>query len=213
MKNNQIMKNCAYCKKEFLARNWKNRPGKFCNAICRSKGRNHETKMVYSKCQLCNKEFSQPLWWKSPAKFCSIKCMSKVRGQNMQGIKHPNWKGGFSRPHKERKAVKLAKEKRKKCELCGSVKDLHGHHKVKFSERRDLCDVLENIQVLCSQCHAKEHPEINCISRPILRKGVYLNCEICDKEYYVPKYREKTSTCCSQKCSLKKATKIRYKKG
>ena len=212
MKNNQVRRKCEFCQKEFLARNWKNSPGKFCSVECQRKGRKRETKMVYGECKACGNQFSQPKWWKSPAKFCSIQCMAKVRGENMRAEKHFRWTGGKGRPGKERRAIKKAKLFYGKCEKCGSINDLHGHHKIKYSERPDLCDVMENIQILCCHCHAKEHPELNFIARPILRRGINLNCERCSKEYYVPKYREKTSTCCSKKCSFEKATSLRHKK-
>lgn len=212
MKNNQIKKNCHFCQKEFMARNWKNSPGKFCSADCQRKGRKRETKMVAFTCQLCSKEFSQPKWWKSPGKYCSIKCMSKVRGENMREQNHPRWTGGSKRNGNEKRAIKHAKLLNSSCKKCGSKENLHGHHVIKHSERPDLCDVLENIEILCCHCHAKEHPELNFIARPIVKKGLNKNCEICSKQYYIPRCREKTSTCCSRRCSLKKASNLRFKK-
>jgi hypothetical protein len=200
MKNNRVKINCEYCQKEFLARNWKNSPGKFCSQECQRKGRHRETKMVHAKCKTCGSEFSQPKWWKSLAKYCSIKCMSKLRGENMRAEKHFRWKGGKGRPGKEKRAIKQAKLFSGKCENCGSVENLHGHHKIKYSERPDLCDLIENIQVLCCRCHALEHPEMNFIVRPIVLKGVYLNCVVCKKEFYVSQYKKETSKYCSNLC-------------
>ena len=202
-KKERLSKECRWCKKIFLSPPY--RRGYFCSQECASKGRKmREIIYVEFKCQNCGIDCKKPKYnTSSTFSFCSIQCMSIVRGKNMQGENHPQWKGGFSRPQKERKAVALAKSIKKKCEKCGSKENLHGHHKIKYSERPDLCDVVENIEVLCSQCHAKEHPELEgFISIPVIRKGVYLTCKVCEKKFYVPQYR-KNDIYCSKKCTLK----------
>ncbi len=201
-KSEWLLKNCKLCEKEFLSPPY--RKGYFCSTTCQRKGRKFkQTELVHGKCEFCGKDFSQPKWWKSPAKFCSITCMSKVRGQNMRAEKHFRWKGGLKRPGKEKRAIKEAKQLYKKCQRCGSEKNLHGHHKIKYSERPDLCDVMENIEILCCQCHAKEHPELNFIAQPIVKNGTHKNCVVCSTEFYVPRYLENVSKYCSNKCRQK----------
>ncbi len=208
-----ILKNCEYCKKEFLARNWKNRPGKFCSQECQRKGRDFkEIKTITFKCECCGKEKTHPMHWKSPNKFCSIQCMAKIRGVNMRGNLHPRWNGGsLTRTPEERKAVLKAKLEIGCCERCGSNKRLHGHHKIPVSERPELGADPKNIEIICAECHAKEHPEY---SGMLLREksGVFLKCHICEKEYYKSKSSAEKSKYCSQKCSLEVTGIDKYRK-
>lgn len=44
------------------------------------------------------------------------------------------------------------------CEKCGSMGELHLHHKKHLVDGGDNSE--ENIAVLCRQCHSSEHPEI-----------------------------------------------------
>jgi len=211
MKNNQVKKSCEYCQKEFMARNWKNSPGKFCSPDCQRKGRNFKkTTYVYGKCKNCDKEFSQPKWWKGNVKFCSIQCMSKVRGKNMRGQNHPRWKGGSKRTGLPAICKQIKKEIRK-CQKCSNERNLHVHHKIAVSERPDLAKDPANIEVLCAECHAKEHPEFKGM---LLRKksGIYKLCDVCEKEFYIPKYREKLAKYCSSICSLQKTSIKLYRK-
>lgn len=200
-----ILKNCKQCGIEFRAREWKNRPGIFCSQVCQRKGRQmREIKTITFECESCKKECSQPLYWKCPHKYCSIQCMANERGKRMRGANHPKWIGGTrQRPWKYTKLINEIKKTKKICERCGIEEKLEAHHKIKTSERPDLLENLENIEFICSQCHANEHPEFKGM---ILKKkvGVYLKCKICSKEYYRPKYLENTSTCCSRECSIQK---------
>ncbi len=199
-----IIKNCKTCGIEFRAREWKNRPGIYCSNKCQTKGREkRKVKTITFRCETCKKECVQPLYWKCPHKFCSIQCMSKARGEKMRGEMHPRWNGGASkRKRPEKEMVKLIKNSHKKCEKCGIEGKLHAHHKIPVSERPDLSDVRENIEILCLECHAKEHPRFEGM---MLKKksGVILNCKVCLSEFYVPRYRENISKYCSRECSLK----------
>lgn len=193
--------NCAYCGSEFIKRSSKKRPGKFCSIGCQRKGRNFkETILVFGKCLTCKKQFTQPKHWKSPCKYCSIPCMAEARGKNMRGKNHPNWKGGDERIGSVAICRKLKKEIGK-CQRCGSKDQLHAHHKIKVKERPDLACDPTNIEIICAKCHAKEHPEYRGM---LLRKrsGSYLNCQVCDKKFYVKKSKAARAKYCGMECSL-----------
>jgi hypothetical protein len=52
-----------------------------------------------------------------------------------------------------------------------------------------------NIAILCSKCHAAEHPGLAFISIPRLRTGKFHVCQVCGHEYYRPPYIVKTRFC------------------
>ncbi len=45
-----------------------------------------------------------------------------------------------------------------KCQLCGSQKDLCGHHVKERAQYPELAYDVSNIVTLCKYCHAKQHP-------------------------------------------------------
>ncbi len=48
------------------------------------------------------------------------------------------------------------KKERKRCESCGTTKNLHVHHRVPVWLGGKICSA-NNVRVLCKQCHRKEH--------------------------------------------------------
>ena len=44
-----------------------------------------------------------------------------------------------------------------KCNRCGSGKKLQVHHKTYFHKGREIYFMNQDLEVLCDQCHAKEH--------------------------------------------------------
>ena len=71
----------------------------------------------------------------------------------MVGEKHPNWQGGITalsarcREFFNTNLAPLAKQRDKKCQLCGSTEHLHAHHIISFSEI---------VRTICA-----EHPELD----------------------------------------------------
>ena len=45
-----------------------------------------------------------------------------------------------------------------KCQICGSQKDLCGHHIKERAKYPELAYEVSNIVTLCKSCHAKQHP-------------------------------------------------------
>lgn len=79
----------------------------------------------------------------------------------MRGENHPKWNGGSSeRTHATRVVIRKIVKLRGKCERCGSTENLQGHHKEPYSRVADRRADPENVEVLCVNCHALEHPEL-----------------------------------------------------
>jgi len=51
---------------------------------------------------------------------------------------------------------KIAKDMRKECEVCGWTKNLHLHHIIPRCDERST-DSLQNLAVLCPNCHNLVH--------------------------------------------------------
>lgn len=205
----KVAKKCNFCAIDFLARH--DRLGLFCSKICAAKGSNKRKRNFdFFRCKTCDKDCKRRKGAGGTKEFCSIKCMATHRGKIFSRENHPKWKGGISeRPHKAKKAICTAKKIKKECERCGCKNNLHGHHKVKYSENPELCDRLDNIEIICSQCHSKEHPEYEgMLSVPPIRKGMNVKCVMCEQQYYVPRYKIKTTKCCSRKCAWKRLREI-----
>jgi hypothetical protein len=106
---------------------------------------------------------------------------------------------------------KVVKQKGR-CERCGETTNLQGHHIIPYSKNPELRDDPNNIEVVCSSCHAKEHPQLaGMITRPRFRSGITLNCEICKNKFYTPKHKENSAKTCSRKCAIIRLHKLRKK--
>jgi hypothetical protein len=131
-------------------------------------------KGAYFDCEVCGRSF-----WRQPSaikkgqnKYCSRECYQesqrgkpKVFSISRSGEGNPAWKGGIAvESQKERRTREyrgwresvLARDGRK-CQSCGSEKDLHAHHIESFISRKDLRFSLDNGLTLCRECHYKEH--------------------------------------------------------
>ena len=204
-KKERTLKNCNYCKKEFLVLEKKNRPGKFCSQDCQRKGRYIKPEILLNlKCIECDKEFTQPKHWKSPGKYCSIQCMSVGRGKNMRGENHPKWSGGDNRSGSHTKCNRI-KRSVGECQDCGSKENLNVHHIIKVSDRPDLVDDETNIEILCVKCHATRHPEYKAMILKI-KDGKNVNCTKCGKQIYKPQSRIKDKNYCNNLCRLSDQT-------
>lgn len=207
IKYGKVERTCLHCGINFLSRH--DRPGKYCSRKCSTKYSRPMGKTYFEfYCNECNvkfkKEKGQLKYNKYCSRICSIKAIKNGKIYRPKGSDHPGWHGGITkRPYIARKTVLAAKKIKKECEKCGSKENLQGHHIIKYSERPDLCDDINNIEVICRNCHAFEHPEIaNMLSYPVKRTGKIINCIICNKERYIVKHLFKTAKFCSRKCQL-----------
>lgn len=161
---------CEVCGKEFRTyeawlRNGKG--GRFCSVSCQREGRTRREKtIILATCKECGNEFSRRKGYGGTGEYCSISCMAMARGRLLSGENHPAWKGGTTkRPHSWRSAIKKAIKVSGKCKDCGATDDLQGHHIIPVCVNPDLADSIDNIEVLCSTCHATRHPNLKFIKR------------------------------------------------
>jgi 5-methylcytosine-specific restriction endonuclease McrA len=158
-----ISRTCETCGKQFLVYPCHLRGGKggrFCSVACRPAPRRGRT-MLGRVCQECGKAFQIRKGNGGPGKYCSISCAAIARGRKRRGPNHPFWKGGISeRPFAIRKFIRDIIIERGRCERCGDTVCLHGHHKKSYKDFPALRYNLKNIEVLCVNCHAKEHPDL-----------------------------------------------------
>lgn len=151
-------------------------------------------------CKICKKLFICK--YKS-AKFCSKKCYGEWRSVNIVGERNNRWKGGVSeRTSESRKLMEKRKKEIAKCEKCGNLNGpFHAHHILHRATHPELQADPNNIKILCTVCHALEHPNCaNALSYPRKRDGITINCSYCNKEVYLIKSLSQITKHCSQKC-------------
>jgi len=69
---------------------------------------------------------------------------------------------------------RLLIERDKKCQLCGTTKNLHAHHIIPWKENENLRFDLDNGRVYCKSCHYK----IELPNRPPWNKGKKATIEV-----------------------------------
>lgn len=211
---------CAVCGKTFKTyKCWAKRKNgsSFCSRECQYVGKSKKPPtFITAVCKFCGKEFRRTVSNAGKLAYCSNKCRFsgvglELSGENhwtakkdhpISGSAHHNWKGGKSKGRGKTKGVIFrAKKEVGKCERCGSTSDLQGHHKKSFAANVEMRAARENIEILCANCHAVEHPRMApMISRPRLKTGTILACVVCGKEYYRPQSLVYKSRYCSKEC-------------
>lgn len=137
----QITANCAECGVEFNHISSRANKAKYCNPDCYHKAMSKKGKTQYS-CVHCGIGFLGALSQKR--KFCSKSCVNKAFKEI--------WKPDFSTVRKSM----LLRGMLLKCVRCGfdaEPKILGVHHK----DRNRKNNTLENLEVLCPNCHSLEH--------------------------------------------------------
>ena len=136
---------CLICKKKIYRRPFEieNRgKGVFCSSICFGLSSRKET-----PCLICGKMIASGL----NKKTCSRNCANKNRVGIKYGIGSPNDKALIFRTLK----LKLLKSRGKNCEKCNYSKYeiLQVHH----IDRNRNNNSLENLELICPNCHYEEH--------------------------------------------------------
>lgn len=150
---------CDVCGKEFereprrvheaIKNGWK----QYCSDECRSKG-----KKIKCNCAYCGKELykthSEIKRSKTGNVFCNKSCAASFNNSNYRtGNKNPNWKGGTqgSKAHTRIAYRKYVHE----CAICGITEEcvLEVHHIDENHENNEV----DNLIILCSNCHSRVH--------------------------------------------------------
>jgi len=154
-----LTKNCLNCNKEFEASIYEHRRGnaKFCSISCSSmfyqENNRHKPNVV---CAFCGKQFykneSGQRKSKSGLFFCSRVCKDKA--QRIGGIKEiqPPHYGDHSCSYRDF-ALRNFEHKCMRCNYDSHIAALIVHHK----DRDRSNNKLDNLEILCANCHAIEH--------------------------------------------------------
>ena len=116
----------------------------FCSKECYGKYCRHN-----KICPICGIEF-----FGTHRKYCSRECSNRARS----GMKYFN-----SQPNNKQKYVNILRQKLidiygERCYRCGYCENtniLHVHHKIRKCDKGS--DNLDNLELLCPNCHAIEH--------------------------------------------------------
>ena len=137
----QVDATCATCGGEFSHISSRCKTAKYCSRECYSKSLKGKGRTL-CKCAFCGNEF---LASKSQnRKFCSRACTSKQSKET--------WKPKFSTVRKSMRRRGMINF----CERCGydaEPKILGVHHKDRNRKNNDM----DNLEVLCPNCHSVEH--------------------------------------------------------
>lgn len=187
---------CQFCNNSFRRKKRSERKRRFCSVACANMAQKQS--LVHSTCLHCGAPFTRSK--SRMGMYCSDTC-SRTRPV-AKGVEHWNWNGGIS---KRARAVGAASQRKVRavgrCERCGSTENLHGHHIEHFASAPEMGADLANIEVLCSHCHAFEHPKIkNLIMRPPIRDGKEITCLICGRSRYANPCQVARAKYCSRAC-------------
>lgn len=140
-KRNGKMKECKFCKKMFYASRKALEKQTYCSMECRNKARENK---IIKICLNCKKEFKVKKSMER-IRYCSKKC-SYIYKRSLKDY------DGALRIKRDMKRDGLIKE----CYKCGY--NIHPEILVTHHIDRDRNNnVLENIAILCPNCHSKEH--------------------------------------------------------
>lgn len=138
---NKITANCAVCRKEFTHISSRANRAKYCSNTCKGRAYHHKGTRTY-QCQHCRNEFQG-----SPSlnrKYCSRACINKVA--------LTDWHPSFTTV----RGTMLRRGMITACARCGYSESraiLGVHHK----DRNRNNNSLDNLEVLCPNCHSLEH--------------------------------------------------------
>ncbi|MBQ6481723.1 MAG: HNH endonuclease [Anaerolineaceae bacterium] len=176
----QITRKCVICGKEFTSKQSKNQ--QTCSKECAYKlrgirSRDTQFMGVVKKCLQCGKEFRNPPS-KAESKFCSIKCAYEYR----KGEHNPQWRNGATEQRKNNEERRMWgkcirtiwKRDNGTCQRCGKTYDGSGrrfavHHIRPYGDSKEARYALDNLILLCPQCHAYAHSKAGEHSRFINR--------------------------------------------
>lgn len=177
--------------------------GLFCGRECQSKGKaKRSITMIQATCEICSKPFARRKGASGTMRFCSMKCMGAGRKRDYSGSNHPRWKGGLTRDP----GVTAIQKKRVRdvgqCERCGSRDHLQGHHREHYALSPGKRTDPQNIEVLCANCHADEHPHMAAMLLYPRPPQVEIHCIRCGATKLLCRSKAKVAKYCSHRCQM-----------
>lgn len=145
--NNKIRigKICQWCNSSFLVILYRDKTAKFCSRKCWLSFQKRDSKEI--SCVVCNKLHYRPPSYITNIPTCSLKCRGLAMRSSApsDGADLPSVRGWMKRNGKIQK-----------CSDCGydSIKEILVIHHI---NRDRTNNKLENLKVLCPNCHAIEH--------------------------------------------------------
>jgi 5-methylcytosine-specific restriction endonuclease McrA len=140
--------------------------GRYCSRHCASQ-KPQTRYWVSATCVVCGKTYSVKRYRKDETKCCSRKCLAIYRGklcQKPESWGRDSWEGACLR-----KAALIRANYR--CERCGAEGTLHVHHIKPWCESNlDEKFSLDNVIVLCVECHVAEHPQYTGLIRGLSKE-------------------------------------------
>jgi hypothetical protein len=176
-----------------------------CSRACSTKiRRKPPKKWIHFTCKKCGQDAKRRKGSGGTFEYCSNRCRSL--SATPKGERHPKWKGGVSgRTYRSKRIIRERINEIGRCERCGNTDNLNGHHRRHHSTDIDKREDADNIEVLCSVCHSKEHPGLeNWILRPRRRTILSITCVICENTRNVRPYEAATAKYCGRECFQKR---------
>lgn len=161
LQNGKIVK-CTECGKEFYLSNSQfhiKRCSKKCaNAYMSRLYKNRPDRKANLRRAMTFRDFTTP---EAHERMVKIGSMTKPRF----GAANNLWKGGITTLQNKQRAKPEYKAWRKavyerdgyKCQMCGTNKNLHAHHKKEFAKYPELRYEVSNGLTVCQPCHGKIH--------------------------------------------------------
>lgn len=197
---------CPQCGKEFKIFSCHIR-GKTncCSYECSHKYKEKKPKTyIFFSCKYCGKETKRRKGAGGTFEYCSRKCSTTATYPKRKKSYKSKKEKYSGRSYSEKQIIKFAIKNKGKCEICNSTLNLQGHHILSHSNYPELREDVNNIQILCKECHSKQHPELsNFINTAKPKTGIEIKCIECGKMRYITPYLILTAKFCSKICQLK----------
>lgn len=204
-----ILKICKECNTEFYIypsreKRWQ---WLYCSRSCAGKNTIHKNNKISNKCIICDKLYIVKWYRNNITKCCSNKCRQIYTWLCIKWNKNYNWKWWISNRSSNDKKWSLLVKIRDNyiCKECWCDKKilLQSHHIVWHSIDKEKRNNIDNWITLCRKCHSDKHPhEKQLILKERILNWIKRNCNICNNEYYIPRYKENTSKYCSHECKM-----------
>ena len=165
---------CGLCGDEFDVKPSVADDRRFCSRECLGSATrpNREKKKVSVECDVCSDKFEVWPYRVESVKTCSLDCRAEYMSDIMRELDNPD----IRKTREYRKWREAVFDKCNSCAECGATSSLNAHHIVPISEDESMATDVDNGKLLCVDCHAQKHPEIE----ELIRRNVYDDTDTTD---------------------------------